>query len=274
MDIPEIVLFAAALVFVLALIFLIAWVLRRFFSAGGARGGQMTGRRRSRRLGILEATQIGTRHRLVLVRRDDVEHLLLIGGSSELVVERSIPHLDAEAEVNIRAVEPRFESGGAGLSARSYEAPYERSALEPAAPTRSEMPYRAALATDAAPESARQESGTYRFGRASPTAAPSESDYQPIQRRSYPEPEEEAEPRRDALSDMAARYRGRAQDEEPAEEPAAYEEERGYEEERDYPAAAEDDNTFEIDDTAEGEEEPAERPRSPILSRYLKRDER
>jgi len=48
------------------------------------------GRNRKARLAISDATAIDGSRRLVLVRRDDVEHLLLIGGSSDIVVERDI----------------------------------------------------------------------------------------------------------------------------------------------------------------------------------------
>jgi len=48
------------------------------------------GRARKTRLSVMDATAVDSHRRLVLVRRDDVEHLLLIGGSSDLVVERDI----------------------------------------------------------------------------------------------------------------------------------------------------------------------------------------
>jgi hypothetical protein len=46
--------------------------------------------RRGARLGITEYHEIDKSRRLVLVRRDDVEHLLLIGGEQELVIESNI----------------------------------------------------------------------------------------------------------------------------------------------------------------------------------------
>lgn len=42
------------------------------------------------RIGILESVPVDARRRLVLVRRDDVEHLVMIGGPSEFVVETNI----------------------------------------------------------------------------------------------------------------------------------------------------------------------------------------
>ncbi|MHA1523155.1 MAG: flagellar biosynthetic protein FliO [Alphaproteobacteria bacterium] len=136
MEISEIVQFAAALLFVLALIILVAWVLRRYFG-GGARAGGSPLRRRERRLGVVEAAQIGNRHRLVLVRRDDREHLLLLGGSNELVVESNITTRTETAEVNIRATEPTFTSpapAAGNLAARNPEPSFERASYEHPAP--------------------------------------------------------------------------------------------------------------------------------------------
>jgi hypothetical protein len=48
------------------------------------------GRNRKARLAITDATALDSQRRLVLVRRDDVEHLLLIGGSSDIIVEQDI----------------------------------------------------------------------------------------------------------------------------------------------------------------------------------------
>jgi|GEM_PF-4506100 len=43
-----------------------------------------------RRLDVLEGAVIDSKRRLVLVRRDNVEHLLLIGATQDLVVETGI----------------------------------------------------------------------------------------------------------------------------------------------------------------------------------------
>lgn len=50
---------------------------------------RMSGRR-GQRLGISEYHEIDKSRRLVLVRRDNVEHLILIGGSQDLVIEPGI----------------------------------------------------------------------------------------------------------------------------------------------------------------------------------------
>lgn len=48
------------------------------------------GRNRNPRLQVLDAAAVDTRRRLVLVRRDDVEHLIMIGGPTDIVVESGI----------------------------------------------------------------------------------------------------------------------------------------------------------------------------------------
>jgi flagellar protein FliO/FliZ len=73
------------LLLVLGLIFAAAWIAKRFNLGGAAALG-----RRSRRLAIAEVLPVDARHRLVLVRRDATEHLLLIGGGSDILIESSI----------------------------------------------------------------------------------------------------------------------------------------------------------------------------------------
>ncbi len=78
--------FILALLIVLGLIGGFAWLARR-----SGMGGIQTGKRgRSDRLEVVEAVSIDPRRRLVIVRRDDREHLLLLGPESETVVEAGI----------------------------------------------------------------------------------------------------------------------------------------------------------------------------------------
>ena len=78
--------FVLVLVFVLALIGLLTWLVRRF----GLAGRMPTGGRQGRRLDVIEVAALDSRHRLVLVRRDQTEHLLLLGTNADVVVERGI----------------------------------------------------------------------------------------------------------------------------------------------------------------------------------------
>ena len=54
-----------------------------------ALGGRVMGRK-GQRLGISEYHEIDKMRRLVLVRRDETEHLILIGGAHDLVIESGI----------------------------------------------------------------------------------------------------------------------------------------------------------------------------------------
>jgi flagellar protein FliO/FliZ len=83
-----------ALALVLGLIGGAAWAARRFGPAlwFGARP------KRDRSLGVLESLPIDARHRLVLVRRGERKHLLLIGPNHSLVVEDGIAEPPAQAE--------------------------------------------------------------------------------------------------------------------------------------------------------------------------------
>lgn len=86
MDYDILLRFLVALIFVLGLIGLLAWAARRF--GIGGRVAVRSGRRR--RMAIVEATAVDAKRRLVLVRRDDVEHLILLGPTVDLVVEQGI----------------------------------------------------------------------------------------------------------------------------------------------------------------------------------------
>jgi hypothetical protein len=72
---------------VIGLIVLTAWLVRRF---GGERLGGGAARGRQPRLAVIDAATIDGRRRLVLIRRDNVEHLLIIGGPTDVVVEQNI----------------------------------------------------------------------------------------------------------------------------------------------------------------------------------------
>jgi len=79
--------FFLAFLFVLGLIGLFAWMARRF---GAERLGAATARGRQPRLAVIDAAAVDGRRRLILIRRDNVEHLLMIGGPSDVVIEANI----------------------------------------------------------------------------------------------------------------------------------------------------------------------------------------
>ena len=74
---------AAIAVVVIVLLYMLVRRLSRIRVSGIARG-------RVPRLAVVDAVAIDSRRQLVLVRRDAVEHLILIGGPTDLMVEPSI----------------------------------------------------------------------------------------------------------------------------------------------------------------------------------------
>lgn len=75
----------AALAAVIGLMLAAAWALRRLGARSGF--GPLAGKRR---LAIVEAIALDARSRLVLVRRDDREHLLVLGQGAAVLVEGGI----------------------------------------------------------------------------------------------------------------------------------------------------------------------------------------
>lgn len=102
--------FALALALVLALIAAATWVGRRYLASGI---GQLGGRRR---LSVVEYAMLDGKSRLVLVRRDNTEHLLVLGPASAVVVESGIPAPATGAAPGSPAAGPAPGSG-AGTAA-------------------------------------------------------------------------------------------------------------------------------------------------------------
>ena len=92
-ELPTAVNFVIAFVFVLLLIGAAAWLVRRFGASRldpGARGRQP-------RLAVVDSANVDGRRKLVIIRRDNIEHLLMIGGPTDVVVETNIVRAAAAA---------------------------------------------------------------------------------------------------------------------------------------------------------------------------------
>ncbi len=87
-----------AFIVVMGLIILTGWLVRRF---GGARFGGTRGRQP--RLAVIDAAAVDGRRKLIIIRRDNVEHLLMIGGPSDVVVETNIMRAPAAQRETIPA---------------------------------------------------------------------------------------------------------------------------------------------------------------------------
>ena len=85
-ELPTPVNFIIAFAFVLLLIGAAAWLVRRF----GATRLDAAARGRQPRLAVVDSAAVDGRRKLVIIRRDNVEHLLMIGGPSDVVVETNI----------------------------------------------------------------------------------------------------------------------------------------------------------------------------------------
>jgi flagellar biogenesis protein FliO len=107
--------FFIAFLVVLALIGVTAWLVRRFganrLGGGAARGSQP-------RLAVIDAATVDGRRRLVLIRRDNIEHLLMIGGPTDLVVEPNI--VRGAAREPTRGVAPEIPARGAAAAENAW----------------------------------------------------------------------------------------------------------------------------------------------------------
>jgi len=84
MDLIDFVRYLGALFMVLALVGIAGLVARRWGIPGIAKAGAL------RRLSIVESLMINPRERLVLIRRDNVEHLISMGPNGARVIETNI----------------------------------------------------------------------------------------------------------------------------------------------------------------------------------------
>jgi flagellar protein FliO/FliZ len=98
-DFNAIILALAAFLFVIALIALSVWAFKAFVIGSRSAPGFL--RPRDRRLGLVETATVDGRRKLLLVRRDDVEHLIMTGGPVDVLIETGIKghrHLEPPLE--------------------------------------------------------------------------------------------------------------------------------------------------------------------------------
>ena len=91
MDTVDFSRFIFAFIFVLGLIGLMAYCLKRYNGARILSGKKLFGvGNENGRIQVKEVRYIDAKRRLVLIERDDVEHLLLLSDRGELVIESGI----------------------------------------------------------------------------------------------------------------------------------------------------------------------------------------
>jgi hypothetical protein len=107
---------------------------------GGAVGGGFKGR--APRLAIMDVARIDEKRRLILVRRDEVEHLVLVGGQTDLLLEGNILRLPAAARARNEPQLDRMADTDEAPAIRRWETP---TGAERHAPTREAPPREAPM---------------------------------------------------------------------------------------------------------------------------------
>jgi flagellar protein FliO/FliZ len=95
METPEILRFLMALVFVVSLMGGLWVILKKL----GMNGGFTMQQGKKRRLKIVEILPIDVKHKAVLLRCDDKDHLVILGPNGETVVEQSMPAKEEKNDV-------------------------------------------------------------------------------------------------------------------------------------------------------------------------------
>src|SRR6185295_11085636 len=98
-NLDTLVLAVAAILFVIALGALTVWAFKTFVTGTSSAHGFV--RPRDKRLGVVETASVDAKRKLLLVRRDEVEHLVMIGGPVDMLIETGIkgrPHLEPPLE--------------------------------------------------------------------------------------------------------------------------------------------------------------------------------
>ena len=103
-DLPLPYIYIASLAITALLIAMFGLVLKRFKAMTNPLN-RLNGKNRQPRLGVVDTFTVDRQRQLVIVRRDNVEHLILIGGTTDLLIEANIvrsaansPSLPREAQ--------------------------------------------------------------------------------------------------------------------------------------------------------------------------------
>ena len=106
-DISDLLVYFGAFLFVIALIGIGAYLLKGVLSGGSSHGGGLL-RGRERRLGVVEAAAVDGRRKLILLRRDNIEHLIMTGGPVDMLIESGIDReATTKSETGASTIPPR-----------------------------------------------------------------------------------------------------------------------------------------------------------------------
>lgn len=125
------------IIFIGALIVVGGLLLKGYVTTGSPTSGLTTaiqstffGPKPERRLEIMDQFNVDGRRRLVLIRRDDVEHLIMTGGPVDVVIETGIGSRPVAAEAPATIVSPEVTPTAAPRPAAS-ETRREAEVVEP-----------------------------------------------------------------------------------------------------------------------------------------------
>jgi flagellar biogenesis protein FliO len=113
-----------ALGVVLVLILLGLWVLKFFMNTGTAL------RPPGRRVQVIEQVQVDAKRKLLVIRRDNVEHLVMTGGPQDVVIETGIAAPE-KAALPLRRPQAAEEAKPAAVSAVTTPEPPRPATLRP-----------------------------------------------------------------------------------------------------------------------------------------------
>ena len=92
-DLPQILRLFFAMAFVLSLMGGLAFVLKRIGLSTGVAASHG-----KRRLKVIESLALDSKHRAMLLQRDDKQHLVILGPNSETLVETDISRVESPHE--------------------------------------------------------------------------------------------------------------------------------------------------------------------------------
>jgi len=107
----------------------VGYVLLQSHLSGSAKPGSFFGPKPEKRLDVVEQWNLDARRRLVLIRRDNVEHLIMTGGPVDVVIETGIGE---QPRRGVATSEPVYQRPTRPLGSPS---PAQSPAVAPAAPS-------------------------------------------------------------------------------------------------------------------------------------------
>jgi flagellar biogenesis protein FliO len=195
------------------LVFLVAvlWLVRR---RSGPSPFLRGGKNRQPRLQVLDAAAVDARRRIVLVRRDDVEHLVMIGGPTDVVIESGIRPLaeqralrddqvlaqqPAEPRLEAATRQPAISAPPRQIASQPIQAPEFRNSAEAVETSRDVRPAPRAAARPApsiepAPTPAAKDAAPVASPRSSVELAKAGDSIEPPVRRAAPVSDRRREP--------------------------------------------------------------------------------